>query len=116
MKKNLLPLRRGDTVLLPADALVWWNKSSEDIEAEHQRNLREGRVFDSAGEPLLVSPMGRLRLRVPTFALVTKTRGIIWTDWVRRPRHLVEALITLEDGTPRYVVIRQPPLQSIGKT
>ena len=106
--RDLASVRRGDVVVLPPGLGVWWNKTAEEIDAEYQRNAREGRFLDSAGEPILISSMGHTFLQSPAFALVTKLKGADWTHWSHRPRRLTEVLVTLEDGTTKYMMFSRP--------
>lgn len=97
-------MKKGDVIVLgvdtPADdgpedhCHVWYNKTPEDIEDEKKYDKEAEYFFDSAGEPLLYCSVGALQLKTGTTAIVTKTSNVRWSHWNRKPRFLVEGIIT----------------------
>ena len=96
-------LRKGDWLLLPKGLRLWWQKSEEEMTREEEENRAAGYLFDSAGEPVLISSVGSTYLEEDTAALVTKTRGCQWTHWGKKPLFLTEVLINIR-GIPRYMM------------
>ena len=108
-----MKIQRGQAVILSKSSSVWYDKSDDEIAAQYASDAAAGRFMDSAGEPIIHSRVGSMMLDRDVTAIVTKTKGLIWRHWIRRPKGLVEGLITIS-GIPRYVMFKKDSVLGVG--
>ena len=100
-----LKLTRGDTILVEQGATYWFYRTDAEVAALREADQRDGRLYDAGGEPVIYSSVGCSRAPHSALGIVTRLKGIEWPTWGRRPKHLVECILTL-DGVPKYVLVR----------
>jgi len=94
-----------DVVLLPTGTHYWFRRTEDELQKLIQHDISIGNSITSDGESRIYSPVGGTRLKVDTVVTVTRRRGIEWTTWYRKPRHLLEGLATI-DGVPRIIMFQ----------
>jgi len=97
----------SNSVLLPAGTRYWFERTETELDVLVQYDISIGNTMTSDGESRIYSPVGGGRLDEDTVVTVTRRRGIEWNTWFRKPRNLIEGLITL-NGVPRLIMFQKP--------
>ena len=91
MEAKMKP-KTNDVVVLPAGKTVYFTRSQEEVQALIDRDRATGNTMDCAGESRLYSSQGALRLLSDTTVVVTRTRGVEWGGWNKKPKGLMEGI------------------------
>lgn len=103
-------MKKCDVVVLEK-CFIYYEKTEDELKAERDEDADRGRQLNSVGEPRLYCRVGYIWINDPVSIFVTKTRNVSWRAFTKKPRGLVEGIVTsgrntgmialFERGTPR---------------
>ena len=103
-------MKSGDAVIVSEGTTLWYLKTEEETRDLMRRDADAGLYLDSAGEPILYSKVGHIKLKKSEVGTILKVRGMEWPHWSRRPVGLIECFINV-DGVPRVVMCQKKRCQ-----
>lgn len=92
---------KGESITIKAGESVYFVRTEQELAELYAADAAAGRYMDSAGEPIIHSRQGTMKLVVDTPALVIATKNVPWTAWHRKPTGLV--MIRLESSDRYYL-------------
>lgn len=94
-------------ITLPVGTKYWWDRTPEQVDNLRSLDAAMGATLDSAGEPKIYNVTTWNTAQEPLTCTVTKTRGVSWQSWLRKPTFLIEVITTI-NGMPRVIKVRDP--------
>ena len=108
---NTTKLSRGTIVKL-RDAVLFYTRSEEEVSRMREDDRRSGNVLDSAGEPRIYNRQGRIVVVKDDdiTVMVTSLVGADWCSWNRKPKGLVNAVVSTGSLIGRQVAVTRRDL------